>query len=115
MAAKAKLGAGNVEITLDGETVILRPTLKAAQSLSRRSGGFTELMSEVTKLDLDTLTAVVALGLDRQTKDVAEAVWRTGAAELVGPAIEFIGILANGGRRMDESAGGEGEADPRAE
>lgn len=115
MAAKAKLGAGNVEITLDGETAILRPTLKAAQTLSRRSGGFMELVQEVTKFDLDAITAVVALGLDRQQKDIAEAVWRTGVAEISGPVVEYIGILANGGRRIDESAGGEGEADPRAE
>ena len=30
MNKKSSIGAGNVEITLDGDTVTLRPTLKAA-------------------------------------------------------------------------------------
>ncbi len=115
MASKAKLGAGNVEITLDGETAILRPTLKAAQTLSRRSGGLVALVQEVTKFDLDAVTAVVALGLDRQPKDVADAVWRTGVSDLAGPVVEFISVLANGGRRSDESEGGEGESGPPSE
>jgi hypothetical protein len=115
MAPKAKLGAGNVEIKLDDHPEVLRPTLKAAQALSRRSGGFSELVNEVARFDLDAVTAVVAMGLDRQPKDVAEAVWRTGVSELAGPVIEFIGILANGGRRPNETVGGEGEADPQAE
>jgi hypothetical protein len=113
MASKAKLGAGNVDITLDGKTETLRPTLRAAQALSRRSGGFSELVNEVAKFDLDAVTAVIAMGLDRKSQDIAEAVWRSGVAEMAGPVIEFIGILANGGRRPDQSAGGEEDADPQ--
>lgn len=115
MASKAKLGAGNVEITLDGSTETLRPSLRAAQQLSRRSGGFTDLVGQVAKFDLDAVTDVVALGLGRQPKEVAEGVYATGVAKLSGPVIEFIGILANGGRRPEESEGGEGEADPQSE
>jgi hypothetical protein len=109
---KATLGAGNVLITLDGEEATLRPTLKAAQTLSRRADGLIGAIERVSRFDLDVITAVVALGLDRPEKDIAEAVWSTGASSLAPTAIKFLGILANGGRPADGS-GGEGGADPR--
>lgn len=109
---KASLGAGNVDLELDGETVTLRPTLKAAQTLSRRTDGLIGAIERVSRFDLDTVVAVVALGIDKPEKDVAERVWRTGVNEIAPHAIKFLGILANGGRPADGS-GGEEDADPR--
>lgn len=111
--AKAKLGAGSVEITLDGEAVVLRPTLRAAQTLSRQTDGLMGAIERVTRFDLDATISVIALGLDRSAKDVADAVWRTGCSELAPDCIKFLGILANGGRPADSSDGGEEDADPR--
>lgn len=110
---KAKLGAGNVEIELDGEIVTLRPSLRAAQTLSRQADGLIGAIERVSRFDLDTLTSVTALGLGREAKDVAEAVWSTGASTLAPKAIKFLGMLSNGGRPADDSSGGEGDADPR--
>ena len=110
--AKASLGAGNVPITLAGEVVVLRPTLKAAQTLSRRSDGLIGAIERVSRFDLDTVVAVVALGLDVPEKDVAEKVWSAGVNELAPAAIKYLGILANGGRPADDK-GGEGDGDPR--
>lgn len=107
--SKAQLGAGNVEIELDGETVTLRPSLKAAQGISRMSGGIVAAVEALTKFDLDMLTGVIALGLGKEPKDVAEAVWSTGASELAPKAIEFCTIIANGGR---PTSGGSGEGTP---
>lgn len=108
---KASIGAGNVSITLDDEEVVLRPTLRAAQTLSRQADGLMGAIERVSRFDLDTITSVVALGLDKPTKDVADAVWRTGVSDLAPAAIRFLGILANGGRPSDGS-GGEEKADP---
>ena len=80
--AKASLGAGNVVITLDGEEAVLRPSLKAAQTLSRQTDGLMGAIERVTRFDLDTLTSVIALGVDKPSKEVAEAVWRTGVSDL---------------------------------
>lgn len=111
--AKAKLGAGGVEITLDGEAAVLRPTLRAAQQLSRQTDGLMGAIERVTRFDLDTIISVVALGLDRTPKDVQDAVWRTGCSDLAPHCIRFLGVLANGGRPADGSEGGEEDGDPR--
>lgn len=107
--SKAQLGAGNVEIELDGEKVVLRPTLRAAQAISRQEGGIMAAVQALSKLDIDALTGVIAFGLGKEPKDVADAVWRTGAADLTPPAARFLTILANGGRPSDSKGGEEGE------
>lgn len=110
--AKTKLGAGNVEIELDGESVVLRPTLKAAQTISRQAGGIMGAVQSISRFDVDVLTTVIALGLGRDVKDTAEPVWRTGVSTLAPKAIQFLTVLANGGRPPEEG-GGEEEADPQ--
>lgn len=110
--SKASIGAGNVPITLDGEDVVLRPSLKAAQTISRQADGIMGAIDRVARFDLDALISIIALGLDKPVKEVADAVWRTGCSDLAPAAIKFLGILANGGRPSDGS-GGEEDADPR--
>jgi hypothetical protein len=112
---KPSLGAGNVEIELDGETVVLKPTLRAAQTISRQNGGILGAVDRVSKFDLDTLTQVVALGLNATGKDaetIPDKVWSTGMTDLVGPVTRYLSILANGGRPV-KAGGGEEDADPR--
>ncbi|RVD66408.1 hypothetical protein [Mesorhizobium sp. M7A.F.Ca.ET.027.03.2.1] len=107
---KASLGAGNVHIQLDGETVTLRPTLKAAQAISRQAGGLIATLKGLSELDLDVVTGVIAAGLGRKTADIEDEVFRTGVVSLIPGATAFIGILANGGRPSE--AGGSGEENP---
>jgi hypothetical protein len=116
-ANNPRLGAGDVSITLDGEEKVLRPTLRAAQSISRQSGGIAAAIEAIGKVDFDALVSVIALGLGiqdhRETKDLAERVWRTGMTELSGPAIRYLAILANGGRPNEGSTeGGESTGNP---
>lgn len=117
--SKARLGAGNVEIELDGDTVVLRPSLRAAQAISRANGGVMEAVAKVQRFDLDTITSVIALGMGstgtnrRELEDLAEKVYDTGVMDLAAPVIKFLSIIANGGRPADEN-GGEGGADPQA-
>lgn len=112
----AKLGAGNVTIHLDGEDVVLRPTLKAAQNISRAKGGIMAMVEAVSRFDLDAMVTVIAQGIGaegREARELPERVFTSGQADLVAPLINFLSILANGGRPVDETAGGEGQADPR--
>lgn len=110
--SKAQLGAGNVEIELDGEAVTMRPSLKAAQTISRDAGGIMGAAEAVIRLDFDVINRIVALGLGKEPKDTEDQVWRTGIANLSPKVNRFLTVLANGGRPPKEQ-GGEGEADPR--
>ena len=112
---KTHIGAGNVEIELNGEAVTLRPTLKAAQNISRAKGGIASAIEAVGRFDFDVMVTVIALGLGAEGKDARELpdkVFSTGMADLVAPVISYLTILANGGRPVQET-GGEGEADPQ--
>lgn len=110
--SKAQLGAGNVEIELDGETAVLKPSLRAAQTISRDAGGIMGAAEAVIRLDFDVINRIVALGLGKEPKDTEDQVWRTGISELSPKVNRFLTILANGGRPPKDK-GGEGDADPR--
>lgn len=111
--SKPALGAGNVTINLDGESVTLRPTLQAAQAISRQSGGISGAVRAVGQFDLDAIVSVVTLGLGltgNDAKEVPGRVYRTGLTDLIGPVSNYLTILANGGRPV---TGGEEDADPQ--
>lgn len=107
----ASIGAGNVDIVLDGETVTLRPTLRAAQTISKQSGGIIAAVQAVGRFDLEVITSVVALGLNKTTprdvQDLAEKVYATGISDLVEPVTTYLANLANGGRPVTAKAGDE--------
>lgn len=114
MASKASIGSGNVDMELDGSKVTLKPTIKAAQGISRQYGGFIAAIGELNKFNLDALTQVVAFGLNKEPNDIADRVWRTGAAQMTPHAIRYISILMNGGRPIEASKEDEEEAaDPQ--
>jgi hypothetical protein len=92
-----------IEITLGDRTETLRPTAKAAR-LVNSLGGFGEAMRRLASFDLDAAILITAAGLDRKPKDIEDAVFDAGLMNLVGPLSEFIGLLVNGGRSVDDAA-----------
>lgn len=114
MSGNAKLGAGDVQITLGGQARTLRPTLRAAQAISQRYGGFNKALETVSNFDLEVFTTVIIAGLGvsgNDAKEIPELVWSTGMPELTEPVTRYLAILANGGKPLDMD-GGSGEADP---
>jgi hypothetical protein len=109
---KATLGAGDVDIELDGETVTLRPSLRAAQAISRQNGGIRGALRGVTDLDFDIITSIIAVGLGRKPAEVEDAVYRTGLPELVEGVTTFVAVIANGGK---PAKGGEAKGNPPTE
>ncbi len=112
---KTHVSAGNVEIELDSETVTLRPSLKAAQNISRMKGGVMAAVEAVGRFDFDVLVNVIALGIGaegKEARELPEKVYATGMADLVTPVITYLTTIANGGRPVLESTGGEGEENP---
>lgn len=109
----ASIGAGNVDIELDGETRTLRPTLRAAQTISKQAGGIMSAVQAIARFDLEVMTGVIALGLDikkpAEVNELAEKIYSTGMADLVEPVTQYLSILANGGRPVS----GGGEENPR--
>jgi hypothetical protein len=97
------LGIGNVDITLGGETVTLKPSLRAAQQLSRQAGGLTEAIGRVGRLDLDTIVSVIAIGSGKSDRKadveaIGEKVFADGIASFVEPVALYLVILASGGK-----------------
>jgi hypothetical protein len=105
--SSTSIGAGNVEITLVGEKVTLRPTLRAMQTISKGSGGIIGAINDVAKFDFETIVNVVAIGLNKtapgDVKDIAERVYENGITDLIEPLTNFLVILANGGRPVEKT------------
>jgi hypothetical protein len=90
---------GIIEIDLDGESVELRPTPQAALKLSQTFGGLFPIIGRIRQLDLDAFVAVVQYGGGiKQTKDLPEKVFSSGMTTLAPALIDFITVLANGGK-----------------
>ncbi len=102
----------DVEIDLDGETFYLRPSLKAANAISREFGGFLGAFEALRLLNLQATQFIVRSACTSKnisTDDLNERVWRAGVGKLTGPLAKFISILQNGGRDPSE----EDEKDER--
>src|ERR1044072_3239262 len=85
---KPQVGQGNIKITLDGEEYELRPTLNAALTISRLSGGIRGAIDAVLKMDIDVVVKIVQLGLAtqvaKQFKDLPQTVWESGMTDTQG-------------------------------
>ncbi|WP_427023041.1 hypothetical protein ACP4J4_10390 [Aureimonas ureilytica] len=107
----------DVEITLGGETYNLRPTLKAANAVSRQYGGFVGAFNALQMLNLEVATFIVRTGTNMKkadggsisTEDLNDKVWRAGVGKLTAPLARYVAILQNGGKDPDESNEDEAE------
>lgn len=102
-----EIGIGDIEINLDGETVILRPSLAAAMTLSRMNGGISTLVNKCLGYDFDVILAVVVAGIGRSSKDLPEKVYKTGLIQLAPSCIKFLHVVANGGQPVGADDSGE--------
>jgi hypothetical protein len=109
---RPKLGAGNVEIVLDGEKLILKPSLKAALALSSQPGAIAGVVQAVSDFNLQAMATVVSLASGNDAEEAAEAIFATGMVDLAPPIVRFLTMLANGGRPV---AGGSGKENPPKE
>ena len=92
-------GEGDVPFELNGNPVVLRPTLNACLGLSRLHNSMQQTMDKVWAMDMDTIVTVVGLGLNQPVdRKLQEDVYKTGLFIIRGPVIKFITIVNNGGR-----------------
>lgn len=113
-------GAGNVEITLGGEQLTLRPTLQAALTVSRQGGGIRGAMTRAMDMDLDTLVMVIRAGIGtdeaKRLKNLDTMVFEAGLTDAGGAVVsrvmEFLANLARGGRPVDAVDGAGDDKSP---
>lgn len=110
----SKLTSSNVAITLDGETVVLKPTPRAALAISNHFGGYRQAVERLATMDLAAATTIVAQGggiKGEAAKGLSDKVFRAGLSTLAPDLIEYVVILMGGGKRPDESAASADEDD----
>lgn len=108
----------HVRITLGDDEYELKPTLKAAQNVSQRFGGFINALQAVAANDLQAVTYIVRQGVALKaisTDDLSEAVFEAGTRNIMGDVMKFVNRLANGGKDPDETDAAEDEAEERDE
>lgn len=114
----SQLLSGHVEIVLDGEKVTLAPTLFAATHICKHFGGFQAASAKLYAQDLESYAAVVRGGLgykaDKDAAGLLDKVFASGTINLLYPLVEFVLILANGGKPLapaaETDAPGKGES-----
>lgn len=98
---EARLGAGDIEIVIDGRKAVLQPRIGAGLRLCRHFDDLMGLWSSVAQMDIDAVAYVVGLGLDRtDLEQIAEEVWSTGADALIAPLHRFLAIVAGCGEPL---------------
>ena len=93
---------GDVEITLKDKPHVLRCSLRAAQTVSALSGGFSGAFEGIARYNMSTYAAIVASGLNKRTgaelSEVEEMVYETGLESLTSPLSKYVARLMSGGR-----------------
>ena len=102
----AQIGAGTVEIELDGKTHQLKPTYEACVALSNRPGGIAQLIAGISQFQMEAYQIVIGEGLNanpgQRERLLGPAIFKAGMINLAAPCIRFLRGVANGGRIPDE-------------
>ena len=103
--SELNIGSGDVAITIAGNDLVLRPTLKACIALSTVDGGISQLAQRCAALDFNAIKMVIEYGLGVRSKELAENIFKSGLINLNSPCITYLHVIANGGKMP----GDEGE------
>jgi len=118
--AQSRINSGEVSINFDNRDWVLRPTLNAATAINRNFDGFANARAALVRENFDAVVFILRLGLyypdmtDKEKReygrDLPEKVYDNGiTAELLIPLIEYVAVLGNGGRPVNNSGGEEEE------
>lgn len=102
----ADVKRARITIDLDGEDVTLIPSPDAIIFLSGKYDGFSPLLQSLQRLNIQAAVDVVIAGLGLEGKEAKAAGQRvavTGTIDLMPKLVEFVMILANGGKPLKEA------------
>lgn len=110
----SKLTSGNVTITLAGEEVVLKPTPRAAVTISNHFTGLHAAVPRIVGQDIAAMSVVIAAGAGikgEAAKGLNDKVYRAGLSNIAADLVEFIIILMNGGKRPDDTDAAEDDGE----
>jgi hypothetical protein len=116
-ATKTTPGASDVEITINGQKVVLRATLEACLAISREGGGVygpNSLADRLTRFDLDAYVSIIRAGLGltgNAVPTLAEEVFRSGMVNLTKPLTTFVVGLGDPDKLRKPAEEGKGGAE----
>jgi hypothetical protein len=89
---KPRVGAGSVLIYLDGQAVILKPTIGAIRKLLliAGDGGLPSLRQKCAVLDPDSIVAVIAAGTSRGERGLIRPVFEAGYSYLAPKCDQYL-------------------------
>jgi hypothetical protein len=111
----AKINEGDVTIHLNGDDIVLRPTLKALSAISS-GGGLGKARQSIVDQDFSTICSIILHGANMAGvsagKQIPDAVFKNGmSTELLVGLLNYVGILGNGGKPLpDDVAAAETES-----
>ena len=107
-----QIGAGDIQIKLGENDIVLRPSLQACQALASVRGGIADMTSRCLNLEFDAIYQVVLAGMGgTKSKDLPGLIYEAGLIPLSEPCIRFLQVVANGGQPLsDEGEDDEGGA-----
>lgn len=109
----SKASYGQVDIELDGETVMLKPTLKAFQKIENRFGGLRPAIQELSSMNLETVAFVISAASNvgqKDMDDLREKVFSAGVVNLMPKVTEYLVLLMNPtGKDADDKEPDEGK------
>lgn len=89
---------GTLEITLDGETYTLKPTLAAVRAIEAHFGGLRGASQALNALSIDGCAVIIAGGAGltgKAVEAVAEQVWQSGVVEVAVQLNAYLTALYN--------------------
>lgn len=119
--AELKINDGRVEIELGGKLLYLEPSLQACIDIAKMGGegGIARVIAKCEAYHFETITRVIGAGLiyngkrlnaQQIERDLPEDIYKAGVFKMMGKAIEFCGIVLNGGQTIpDEPNEGVGD------
>lgn len=103
---QSKMTLGETAITFEDEELFLRPTLRAANNISRQFNGFRMARQALVDENFEAVVFILRQGLnlsDKDAKGLPDRVYVNGiTAELLIPLIKYVAILGNGGRPLPD-------------
>ena len=118
---KRTLGQGDVEVVLtndkgEARTFVLKPSLHAMRTLSRKYGGLEPLIKKIGLLDFDTIVDVMMAGMQitpdpKRHRELEELVFSSGLSDQSGAlpslCVRYVIILMHGGKPPAEEPKGD--------
>ena len=104
------IDSGKVELSLNGETYTLVPTLKALQRIDRQFGSLRTAVERCGSMSLDAIVTVIAAGANLskdEEKALPEQVFQEGIANVAASSAEYLTTLLNPSGKIGD---GEGKA-----